>query len=147
MSNNKIITKANDVPMTWGLNHLGRHPPSQPRKVVSQVFRPSRTNALGHTRVFSCRAGWPSSHAKFHKLAPHPGMPIMSQLSLSEMHSGGEAASDLMSSCLVGHLWCKCDLILFLTGVGSAQQCLQVAVLALLVLNPWWCLMHWCTMN
>ena len=28
----------------------------------------------------------------------------MSQLSLLEMHSGGEVASDLMSSCLTGHL-------------------------------------------
>ena len=59
----------------------------------------------------------------------------MSRLSLSEIHSGGEATGDLMSSCLAGCLRCKCDLILFLTGAGSAQRCLWAVVLALLVLT------------
>ena len=45
----------------------------------------------------------------------------VSRLSLSEIHSGGGATSNLMLSWLAGHLWCKCDLILFLLGVGSAR--------------------------
>ena len=53
---------------------------------------------------------------------------------------GRGVTSDLMSSCLAGHSWCKGDLTLFITGAGSSQQtlsqqCLWVAVLALLVLR------------
>ena len=59
----------------------------------------------------------------------------VSRLSLLEMHSGGEAAGDLMLSCLTGCLqWKLWPKVLFLTGTGSAWQHLQVAVLALLVL-------------
>ena len=49
---------------------------------------------------------------------------------------GRGTTSDLMSSCFAGCSWCKCDLILFITGVGSAWRYLWVAVLALLVLQP-----------
>ena len=45
------------------------------------------------------------------------------------------ATGDPMSSCLAGPFRCKGDLILFITGAGSAQQCLWVAVLAVLVLQ------------
>ena len=46
----------------------------------------------------------------------------MSWLSMLEMHSGEDVSGDLMSSCLAGHFQCKGDLILFITGAGSAQQ-------------------------
>ena len=49
---------------------------------------------------------------------------------------GRETTSNLMSSCFAGCSWCKGDLILFITGAGSAQRCLQAAVLALLVHGP-----------
>ena len=72
--NNKTITAtANSAPMTWSLDHLSGYPSGWLRKVVSQVIRPSRENALGHTRVFFYRAGWPTSHTKFHKLASTQG--------------------------------------------------------------------------
>ena len=55
----------------------------------------------------------------------------VSRLSLSEMLSGGEAAGDLMSSCLAGHLRCKCDLILWhRTRIGNFSDSARVLVFA-----------------
>ena len=49
---------------------------------------------------------------------------------------GRGVTGDLMLSCLTRRLGYKCDLILFVTGAGSAWQYLWAAVLALLVLRP-----------
>ena len=58
-------------------------------------------------------------------------------LSLLEMHSGGnDQRPDVV--LLRWAFLVQGDLILFITGAGSAQQCLQAAVLALLVLRPLW---------
>ena len=54
-------------------------------------------------------------------------------VSLGDALRWGEAGN-LMLSCLARHLRCKCDLILFLTGVGSARWHLWAVVLDLLVL-------------
>ena len=56
----------------------------------------------------------------------------VSQLSLLEMHLGGERPVTWCRPVSLGTL----DLILFITGVGSTQQRLWAAVLALLVLWP-----------
>ena len=129
----KMIITANSAPMTLGLNHLGRYPPGQPRKVINQVVRPFKINALGHTRVFPYRAGQPSSRVKFQNLCP-PRDANYVMVCLSWRCTLARTSSDHDVVLLSWAFWVQGDLIPFITGVGSAQQRLQAAVLALLVL-------------
>ena len=69
----ETITLTNSVPTTQSLDHLGGYPPGRLREVISQVVWPSRQDVLGHTRVFSYRAGQPSKSCRVPKSVPTQG--------------------------------------------------------------------------